>query len=68
MSMRCRIAKLDRRIKNKIVALLYANGCGKDDVTMLLSSGTLADISGIIDLSEVFEWALTFYVALRIMY
>ena len=68
MSMRCRIAKLDSRIKNKIVALLYANGCGKDDVTMLLSSGTLADIDGIIDLSEVFEWALTFYVALRIMY
>lgn len=55
MSMRCRIAKLDSRIKNKIVALLYANGCGKDDVSMLLSSGTLADISGIIDLSEVFE-------------
>ena len=55
MSMRCRIAKLDSRIKNKIIALLYANGCGNDDVTMLLNKGTLADIDGIIDLSEVFE-------------
>lgn len=55
MSMRCRIAKLDSRIKNKIVALLYANGCAREDVTMLVNEGTLADISGIIDLSEVFE-------------
>ena len=68
MSMRSRLSKLDTKIKNKIIALLYANGCGKDDVTMLLSSGTLADIDGIIDLSEVFEWVLIFYVALRIMY
>ena len=68
MSMRCRIAKLDRRIKNKIVALLYANGCGIEDVTMLLATGTLADISGIIDLCEVFEWILMFYIASRIMY
>ena len=55
MSMHSRISKLDSKIKNKIVALLYANGCGKDDVSMLLSSGTLADIDGIIDLCEVFE-------------
>ena len=55
MSMHSRISKLDMKVRNKIVALLYANGCGNDDVTMLLSSGTLADISGIIDLSEVFE-------------
>ena len=68
MSMHSRISKLDMKVRNKIVALLYANGCGNDDVTMLLSSGTLADISGIIDLSEVFEWVLTFYVVLRIMY
>ena len=68
MSMHSRISKLDMKVRNKIITLLYANGCGKDDVTMLLSSGTLADISGIIDLSEVFEWVLTFYVVLRIMY
>ena len=68
MSMHNRISKLDMKVRNKIVALLYANGCGKDDVTMLLSSGTLADIDGIIDLCEVFEWALTFYVVLRITY
>ena len=55
MSMRCRISKLDRGLKSKIVALLYANGCAKEDVDMLLSSGTLADIDGIIDLCEVFE-------------
>lgn len=55
MSMHSRISKLDMKVRNKIVALLYVNGCGKDDVTMLLSSGTLADIDGIIDLCEVFE-------------
>ena len=55
MSMHSRISKLDSKIKNTIITLLYANGCGKDDVTMLLSSGTLADIDGIIDLCEVFE-------------
>ena len=55
MSMHSRISKLDSKIKNKIIALLYANGCGKDDVTMLLNVGTLADIDGIIDLCEVFE-------------
>lgn len=54
MSMRCRISKLDRGLKSKIVALLYVNGCAKEDVTMLVNEGTLADISGIIDLSEVF--------------
>lgn len=54
MSMRCRISKLDNRTKNKIIALLYANGCGTEDVTMLITTGTLADIDGIIDLSEVF--------------
>ena len=68
MSMRSRLSKLDTKIKNKIIALLYANGCGIEDVTMLLATGTLADIDGIIDLCEVFEWALTFYVVLRIMY
>lgn len=55
MSMRSRLSKLDTKIKNKIIALLYANGCGNDDVTMLLNKGTLADVDGIIDLSEVFE-------------
>ncbi len=55
MSMHSRISKLDSKIKNKIITLLYANGCGKDDVTMLLNVGTLADIDGIIDLCEVFE-------------
>ena len=54
MSMRCRITKLDSKTKNKIIALLYVNGCAKEDVTMLVSEGTLADISGIIDLTEVF--------------
>lgn len=55
MSMHSRISKLDSKIKNKIITLLYANGCGNDDVTMLLNVGTLADIDGIIDLCEVFE-------------
>ena len=68
MSMHSRISKLDTKTRNKIVALLYANGCGNDDVTMLLNVGTLADIDGIIDLCEVFEWILTFYVVLRTMY
>ena len=67
MSMHSRLSKLDIKIKNKIIALLYANGCESDDVTMLLNVGTLADIDGIIDLCEVFEWALTFYVASRTM-
>lgn len=31
MSMRCRISKLDIGLKSKIVALLYANGCAKED-------------------------------------
>lgn len=68
MSMHSRISKLDSKIKNKIITLLYANGCGNDDVTMLLNVGTLADIDGIIDLCEVFEWTLTFYVVLGTMY
>ena len=68
MSMHSRISKLDSKIKNKIITLLYANGCGNDDVTMLLNVGTLADIDEIIDLCEVFEWILTFCAVLRTMY
>ena len=68
MSMRCRITKLDSKTKNKIIALLYVNGCAKEDVTMLVNEGTLADISGIIDLTEVFGWILMYYAVSRIMY
>ena len=54
MSMRCRIAKLDRGLKSKIVALLYANGCAKEDVDMLVQCGTLADVSEYVDMEDLF--------------
>ena len=54
MSMRCRISKLDRGLKSKIVALLYANGCAKEDVDMLMQCGTLADVSEYVDMEELF--------------
>ena len=44
MSMRCKISKLDRCLKSKIVALLYANGCAKEDVDILTQCDTLADV------------------------
>lgn len=54
MSMRCRISKLNRGLKSKIVAMLYANGCVKEDVDMLVQCGTLADISEYVDMEELF--------------
>ena len=54
MSMRCRISKLDRGLKSKIVALLYANGCAKEDVDMLVQCGTLADVREYVDVEELF--------------
>ena len=54
MSMRCRISKLDRGLKSKIVALLYANGCAKEDVDMLVQCGTLADVIEYIDMEDLF--------------
>lgn len=54
MSMRCRISKLDRNLKSKIVAMLYANGCAKEDVDMLVQYGTLADVSEYVDVEELF--------------
>ena len=54
MSMRCRISKLDRGLKSKIVALLYANGCAKEDVDMLIQCGTLADVSEYVDIENLF--------------
>ena len=39
MSMRCRISKLDRNLKSKIVAMLYANGCAKEEVLILKKYG-----------------------------
>lgn len=54
MSMRCRISKLDRNLKSKIVAMLYANGCTKEDVDMLVQYGTLADVKEYIDMEELF--------------
>lgn len=53
MSMRCRISKLDRNLKSKIVAMLYANGCAKEDVDMLVQYGTLADVKEYIDMEDL---------------
>ena len=55
MSMRCRISKLDRGLKSKIVALLYANGCAKEDVDMLVQCGTLADVSEYVDVENLLD-------------
>ena len=54
MSMHSRLSKLDTKIKNKIIALLYANGCGKEDVDMLVQCGTLADVREYVDMEELF--------------
>ena len=54
MSMRCRIAKLNRGLQSKIVALLYANGCAKADVDMLVQCGTLADVREYVDIEDLF--------------
>ena len=54
MSMRCRISKWGRGLKSKIVALLYANGCAKEDVDMLVQCGTLADVSEYVDIDDLF--------------
>lgn len=54
MSMKCRINKLDRSLKSKIISMLYANGCAKEDVDMLVQCGTLADVREYIDMEELF--------------
>ena len=54
MSMRSRSSKLDRGLKSKIVALLYANGCAKEDVDMLVQCGTLADVREYVDIDDLF--------------
>lgn len=53
MSMRCRISKLDRNLKSRIIAILYANGCAKEDVEMLVQNGTLADLREYVDMEEL---------------
>lgn len=53
MSMRCRISKLDKGLKSRIVSMLYANGCAKEDVDMLVQNGTLADVREYIDMEDL---------------
>ena len=53
MSMRTRISKLDTCTRNKIIAILYKNGCAYEDVKMLVANGTLSDISEYVDMEEV---------------
>ena len=50
MSMRTRISKLDTCTRNKIIAILYKNGCAYEDVKMLVANGTLSDISEYVDM------------------
>lgn len=40
-------------LKSKIVALLYANGCAKEDVDMLVQNGTLADVKEYVDMEDL---------------
>ena len=54
MSMRTRISKLDTCTRNKIIAILYKNGCAYEDVKMLVANGTLSDISEYVDMEELF--------------
>ena len=54
MSMRTRISKLDTCTRNKIIAILYKNGCAYEDVKLLIANGTLSDISEYVDMKELF--------------
>ena len=53
MSMKKRISTLDKKTKKRVIAILYANGCAYEDVSMLLKEGTLADLEEYIDIKEL---------------
>lgn len=53
MSTRKRISTLDKKIKKRIIAILYANGCAYEDVSMLLKEGTLADLEEYTDIKKL---------------
>lgn len=52
MSMRCRISKLDRNLKSKIVAMLYANGCAAEEKRDLTAEEENAYIQNIVDICK----------------
>lgn len=49
MSKYTHISKLNHYIQNQIVNALKLNGCMDDDIELLLTSGTLADIDDIME-------------------
>ena len=49
MSKYTHISKLNCYIQNQIVNALKQNGCQDDDIELLLTSGTLADIDYIME-------------------
>ena len=49
MSKKMHISKLNSYLQNQIVNALKQNGCMDDDIELLLSSGTLADIGDIME-------------------
>lgn len=54
MSMRTHLKTLDKKLKRKIIAIMYANGADEETVTFLLNNGTLADISEYVDVEDLF--------------
>ena len=53
MNTRTRINKLDKKTKRRIIAILYNNGCAYEDVSLLLQSGTIADLEEYMDIKEL---------------
>ena len=53
MNARRRISTLDKKVKKRVIAILYANGCAYEDVSMLLKDGTVADLEDYMDISEL---------------
>ena len=52
MNTRTRISTLDKKIKRRIIAILYNNGCAYEDVSLLLKSGTIADLQEYMDIKD----------------
>ena len=53
MSKETRLSRLDLKIRNKIIAILYQNGLFREDIDLLLTQGKLKDIEEYVNLSEV---------------
>lgn len=67
MSKKTKISRLPKNEQNYIKEELLQNGYSNEDIILLFSRLTLADISDIIDIEAVAMWILRLYMIVEII-